>query len=227
VRSTAALANSDKNGIGGPEAERSPILPIELNGVSASVNGYAAGLYFVGDAPDEGIHLVMPIAVSTGVATVVVNNRGTVFRGFVLIVPSQPDIIAIPMGPGGTAHACNITNSSTSGSGCIMGPFKVTSADVSGALVPTVLELHLTGVRLALPSETKVSFITGTTTTDITPSSVRPNPKMFGEDLIVFTLPASLAGMAPVDYKVIVTVTKSGTFTSRPEATAPTITIIP
>jgi hypothetical protein len=228
VRSTAPLANSDKDAVGGSETERSPILPIELNGVSVSVNGYAAGLYFVGDSPDEGIHLVMPIAVATGVATVVVNNRGTVFRGFVQIVPSQPDIIAIPMGPGGTARACNITNSNTSGTGCIMGPFQVTSADSNGTQVPTVLELHLTGVRLALPSETKVSFITGTTTIDITPTSVGPNPKMFGEDLIVFSLPASLAGMAPIDYKVIVTVTKGGgAFTSRPEATAPQITIVP
>jgi len=226
VRSTAALANSDKDGIGGSETARSPILPIELNGVSVSVNGYAAGLYFVGDSPAEGIHFVVPIATTPIVATVVINNRGTVFRGWVQIVPSQPDIVAIPMGPGGTARACNITNSA-SGPGCIGGPFKVTSADVTGTQVPTVLELHLTGTRLALTSETKVSFITGTTTTDITPFSVSPNLKMFGEDLILFTLPATLAGAAPIDYKVIVTVTKSGTFTSRPEATAPTITIIP
>jgi hypothetical protein len=229
VRSTtAALADSDKDGIGGSETDRSPILPIELNGVSVSVNGYAAGLYFVGDSPAKGIHFVVPIAVSPIVSTVVVNNRGTVFRGFVQIVPSQPDIFNPPTnGPGGTAYACNITNPASSFP-CIVGPFKVTSAaDSSGTLVPTVLELHLTGTRLALASETKISFITGTTTTDITPSSVGPNVKMFGEDLIIFTLPASLAGMAPIDYKVIVTVTKSGTFTSRPEATAPTITIIP
>jgi hypothetical protein len=189
------------------------------------VNGYAAGLYFVGASPDDGIHLVMPIGAATGVATVVVNNRGTaVFRGWVQIVPSQPDIIAIPRGPGGTAYACNITKAV---SNCVMGPFKVTSADNTGAQVPTVLELHLSGTRLALAGETKVSFISGTTTIDITPTSVRNNPFMFGEDLIVFTLPASLAGAAPIDYKVIVTVTKSGTFTSRPVATAPQITIIP
>jgi hypothetical protein len=192
------------------------------------VNGYAAGLYFVGASPDDGIHLVMPIGAATGVATVVVNNRGTaVFRGWVQIVPSQPDIIAIPRSAagGGAARACNITNAV---SNCVMGPFKVTSADNNtGAQVPTVLELHLSGTRLALASETKVSFISGTTTVDITPTSVRNNPFMFGEDLIVFTLPASLAGAAPIDYKVIVTVTKSGTFTSRPVATAPQITIIP
>jgi uncharacterized protein (TIGR03437 family) len=227
VKASAPLANSDKPSGGGPENTRSPILPIELNGVSVSVNGYAAGLYFVGASPDDGIHLVMPIGAATGVATVVVNNRGTaVFRGWVQIVPSQPDIIAIPRSAagGGTAYACNITKAV---SNCVMGPFKVTSGDNTGAQVPTVLELHLSGTRLALASETKVSFISGTTTIDITPTSVRNNPFMFGEDLIVFTLPASLAGAAPIDYKVIVTVTKSGTFTSRPVATAPQITIIP
>jgi hypothetical protein len=50
---------------------------------------------------------------------------------------------------------------------------------------------------------------------------------MFGFDFINITLPATLAGSAPIDYKIIVTVTKSGTFTSRPVATAPQVTIIP
>jgi hypothetical protein len=91
-----------------------------------------------------------------------------------------------------------------------------------------VLELYVTGSRFALPAETKVSFINGTTTVDIVPTSVRPNTRMFGYDLVTFVLPASLAGAAPIDYKVVVTVTKSNVaFTSRPEATAPTITIIP
>jgi hypothetical protein len=109
-----------------------------------------------------------------------------------------------------------------------MGPFKVTSTDSTGTVVPTVLELHLTGVRFALSTETKVSFVAGSTTIDVTPFSVRPNTNKFGEDLILITLPSTLAGTAPIDYKVIVTVTKSGVaFTSRPAATAPTITIIP
>jgi len=228
VRSTAGLADSDKNAVGGSEKERSPILPIELNGVSVSVNGAAAGLYFVGDSPSEGINFVVPIAVSAGTATFVVNNRGTVFRGFVQIVASQPDIFTSTNDADGTVVACNVTNSATSGSGCIMGPFQVTSADSTGTQVPTILELHVTGTRFALPAETKVSFATSTSTTDISATSVRPNTRMFGHDLINITLPASLAGMAPIDYRIIVTVTKSaGTFTSRPQASAPQITIIP
>ena len=52
-----------------------------------------------------------------------------------------------------------------------------------------MLDVYLTGVRLALASETKVSFVNGTTTTDIVPTSVRPNPNKFGFDLITIVLP--------------------------------------
>ncbi|MEP6820180.1 MAG: hypothetical protein ABJA18_11645 [bacterium] len=226
VRSTVGLANSDKAAVGGSETARSPILPVELNGVSVSVNGAAAGLYFVGASPADGIRFVVPIGVSTGVATVVINNRGTVFRGFVQIVASQPDIFNPPTnGPAGTAMVCNVTN--TAISGCVMGPFQVTTADSTGTQVPTKLEIYLTGVRSALIAETKVSFVNGTTTTDIIPTSVRPNTNMFGQDLINITLPASLAGAAPIDYKLIVTVTRTSVFTSRPVATASQVTIIP
>lgn len=233
VEANVGLASSDKNSVGGPEGARRPILPIELNGVSVSVNGAAAGLYFVGDSPTEGISFVMPIGLTPGVATVVINdqrnNNGTTFRGYVQIVASQPDIFTSTNDAGGTAWACNVTNSAAAGPpACIMGPFKVTSADSTGAQVPTVLELHLTGTRFALPAETKVSFVSGTATTDITPSVVGPNTNMFGFDFLKITLPASLAGSAPIDYKIIVTVTKGTTaFTSRPVATAPQITIIP
>jgi hypothetical protein len=57
---------------------------------------------------------------------------------------------------------------------------------------------------------------------------VRPQTNQLGLDVITVTLPATLAGMAPIDYKVIVTVTKGSVVTtSRPVATAPQITIIP
>ena len=226
VRSTVALADSDKTAVGGSELARTPILPIELNGVSVSVNGAAAGLYFVGDTPAEGINFVNPIGLSPGIATTVVNNRGTDFRGFFPIVLSQPDIFTSTNDAGGIAVACNVTN--TSVSGCVTGPFKVMSADASGTQVATVLELYVTGLRLAAAAETRVSFVSGSTTIDITPTSVRANTNMFGYDIITFTLPSNLAGSAPIDYKIIVTVTKTGgPFTSRPAATAPQITIIP
>ncbi|MGI9069011.1 MAG: hypothetical protein ACR2HX_21740 [Pyrinomonadaceae bacterium] len=215
VRAAVALAPANKDGVGGSETERSPILPVELAGVSVSVNGAAAGLYFVGNAPSE-IVFVMPVSLTTGVATVVVNNNGTAFRGFVQINPAQPDIFTLPSGPGGIAMVCNVTNPMTPN--CV-GPFSVTSPDSTGALVPTVLEIYLTGVRAVLASEAKVTI----GTTDINATLVRSNTNMFGFDFITITLPASLAGAGNVP--MIVTVTKSGTFTSRPADTAPRITI--
>jgi uncharacterized protein (TIGR03437 family) len=226
VRSTVGLANSDKSAQGGSETARSPILPTELNGVSVSVNGAAAGLYFVGDSPAEGISFVMPIGFSSGVVTFVVNNRGTTYRSFLQIVPSQPDIFTSTNDAEGVAVVCNITN--TAVSNCVTGPFQVTTADSSGTQVATRLEIYTTGLRISASTETRVSFVNGSTTTDITPTSVRPNTNMFGTDLIDIVLPASLAGTAPIDYKIIVTVTKTGgPFTSRPAATAPQVTIIP
>jgi uncharacterized protein (TIGR03437 family) len=219
VRSTVALAPSDKTAVGGSETDRSPILPIELAGVSVSVNGAAAGLYFVGDSPAEGIRFVIPVGVSTGVATIVVNNNGTVYRGFIQIVFSQPDIFTSTNDAGGTAMICNITN--TSISGCVTGPFKVTTATSAGTQVPTVLEIYMTGVRSLTPAETRVTI----GTTDITATSVRPNTNMFGQDFITITLPSSLT---PGDYPVVVTATRGTTsISSRGTATAPHVVIIP
>jgi len=218
LRSTEPLAPSNKAAVGGSEIDRSPILPIELNGVSVSINGAAAGLYFVSSGE---IHFVAPNGLSTGVATVVVNNNGAVQRGMVPVVVSQPDIFSSTHDAGGRAVVCNVTN--TSVSGCVMEPFQVTTADSTGTQVPTVLEIHLSGVRLVAASEARVTI----GTTDIAASSVRNNINFYGEDFITVTLPASLAPMAPTDLPVIVTVTKSGTFTSRAAATAPQIQLIP
>jgi uncharacterized protein (TIGR03437 family) len=215
IRSTGTLAPSLKNAVGGPEIERSPILPIELNGVSLSINGAAAGLYSVNTSE---IHFVVPIGLKTGVATVIVNNNGTVFRGFVQIVASQPDIFTTTLGPGGRAVVCNVTNV---GSGCIMEPFSVTTADSTGAQVPTVLEIHATGLRSVPASAVTVTI----GSTAIMATSVRPNLNFFGEDLITITLPASLAGAGDVPVVVTSAPAGAGTFSSRGTATAPRITI--
>ncbi len=217
IRSTVGLANSDPPQVGSAsETARSPILPVELDGVSVSINGAAAGLYFVGNTAKQ-IDFVMPPGLTPGLGTVVINNNGTVFRGFVQIVTSQPDIFSSTHDAGGRAVVCNVTN--TAVSGCVIEPFRVTSLDSTGASVATVLELHLSGVRGVLPAETKITI----GTTDITPTSVRRNTNMYGYDIITFTLPATLT---PGDYPIIVLVTKGGAFSSREATTAPKIEII-
>ncbi len=218
IRSTVGLANSNPPQVlNASETARSPILPVELAGVSVSVNGAAAGLYFVSNTAKQ-IDFVMPPGLPPGLGTVVINNNGTVFRGYVQIVPSQPDLFTSTHDAGGRAVICNVTANPMSG--CLMEPFKVTSVDSSGTVVATVLEMQVTGLRNVLPSEVKITI----GTTDITPTVVKRNTNFYGQDLITFALPSTLA---PGDYPVIVTVTKSGTFASRPAATAAHITIIP
>ena len=206
----------------GSETKRSPALPVELNGVSVAVNGAAAGLYFVGSTSRQ-INFVVPLGALPGVATVVINSRlngGTQLRGLLNIVAAQPDLFS----DAGRAAIENVTNPAMRTGE----PFSVTSVDGSGATVPTVLEITLTGVRGVLPSEVKVTIGT-TTPVEITGADillVRPNLEMPGFDIINFKLPATLANSPNVP--VVVTVTRSSVvFSSRPAATAPLITISP
>ncbi len=224
VRSTVALAPSDATASGASETLRTPALPIELNGVSLSVNGAAAGLYFVGNASKQ-INFVMPITIGTGVGRVAVNifdagaGSDTMLRGFVPLVATQPDIFTTTNDAGGRAIAVNVTNPAAR----TPEPFNVTSPDSGGNNVATVIELSVTGVRAVLPAEVTVTVgtipITGA---DIT--FVGSNKEAPGFDIINFKLPASLAGAG--DVPIVVTVLKTGvTVTSRSAATAPHITI--
>jgi uncharacterized protein (TIGR03437 family) len=218
IRANVDLAPSNVTATGGSETLRSPALPVELNGVSVAINGAAAGLYFVGNSPRQ-INFVVPRGMAPGFATVVVNNNGTVFRSGILIVAAQPDIFTTTNDAGGRAIVQNVTNPLAP----TLEPFTVKSMDQSGTLVATILEISLTGVRGAAPSEVTVRI----GTTDITPAlTVRSNPAMPGFDAITFTLPESLAGAG--DVPIIVTITRSAAaFSSRPADSAPHITISP
>jgi len=225
ARSTVSLAALTGSSTGGSETKRSPALPIELNGVSLSVNGAAAGLYFVGNA-EKQINFVMPITAAPGLGTVAVNvlnvgaNTDTALRGFVPIVTAQPDIFSSTDDALGDAIAFNVTNPNLR----LLPPFNVTSTDASGATVPTVVELNLTGIRLTLKSEFTITVGTTTISGDAIVLK-QSNPEMPGFDIINFTLPASLAGAGEVP--VIVTFARVGGITSqsRPADTAPKIRI--
>ncbi|HEU4837661.1 MAG TPA: hypothetical protein VFS90_24740, partial [Pyrinomonadaceae bacterium] len=231
VRSTVALAQSDaeftcvsviENCVA--EDLRTPALPVELNGVSVSVNGAAAGLKFVGNTSKQ-INFVMPIGFPPGLGTVAVNvldtgaNTDTLLRGLVQIVFAQPDIFTTSMDAGGRAIAFNITNPLTR----LPEPFNVTSDDGTGTQVPTKIELSVTGMRFAAVSE--VDITVGTTAIpDANILSIQPNRQMPGFEIIIFTLPASLAGAGDVPIQVSF-VRGSTSAVSRPAATAPHITI--
>jgi uncharacterized protein (TIGR03437 family) len=229
VRSTVALAPSDATA--GPDIEgevasetrRSPALPVELNGVSLSVNGAAAGLYFVGNSSKQ-INFVMPIGLPAGLGTVAINvldsgaNTDTLYRGFVQVVVGQPDIFTSTNDAGGRARAFDITDIST----VTTEPFNVTHTDSGGNTVATVIELNVTGVRFAAPAEITVTVGT-TAITGASIVAVRPNTNMAGFDIIDFTLPSSLAGAG--DVPIQVTFARGITTTSRPADTAPHIRI--
>lgn len=222
VRSTSTLAPAAQNATGASESQRRPSLPVELNGVTLSINNASAGLLSI--APNE-IRFVVPIglAATSGTATypVVIYNgtNGSVIRSTIQINPAQPDIFSTTNDAGGRAIVLNVTNPAMP----TPEPFTVTSLNSSGATVPTILQIMLTGVRGV--ARTQITVRIGTT--DITGEAnillVGPTD-MPGVQQINVQLPASLAGAG--DVPIIVTATINGVaYTSRPADTAPHIQI--
>jgi Tol biopolymer transport system component len=220
ARSATALAPSNK-AAGSADENRRPSLPVELNGVSVSINGAAAGLYFVGSTPNEIDFVVPPgLAPTTGTNTypVVINNNGNLIRTTITILVAQPDIGTSTQDAGGRANASNITVS-TPGT---PEPFTVTSVNSVGATVPTILQFTVTGLRNVTTSQVTVRIgttdITGASILAVTPTGTP------GFETVNVQLPASLAGAG--DVPVIISVTIGGvTYTSRPADTAPRIQI--
>ena len=215
ARSTVALAPSSQTAASASERRR-PALPIELNGVSVSIGGAAAGLYFVSSGE---IRFVVPpgLAATASDKTypVVINNNGAVIRGAMQIITAQPDIFSDVEGPGGRAAVFNITNPFF----MLAGPFTVTSPNENGETVATVLRIILTGARKAQKSEVTVRIgeteITGDSILYAGPTDTP------GFDQIDVRIPESLAGAG--DVPVIVTISSAGS--SRPASSAPHIQV--
>jgi uncharacterized protein (TIGR03437 family) len=213
------------------ESMHRPPLPVELNGVSLSVNGAAAGLYFV--SPAE-IQFVVPpgLAAQTAAATynvvITVRSGATVrtVRTVLQVVAAQPDIFTSTNGPGGRAAVTNVTNPLLSTG--TPEPFTVTTTYTNSAGQPvteaTKLRLVLTGVR-GIPRSAIIVRLTKSdnTTVDITGDQIPTDPQatdMPGVFTLDFRLPAALAGAGDVAVTVVVN-TGGATFTSRPADTAP------
>jgi uncharacterized protein (TIGR03437 family) len=239
ARSTLVLAPStlevDKNTA--HESQRRPPLPVELTGVSVTVAGAAAGLYFV--APNQ-INFVVPpgLASSTTAQPVVIFNNGALTRTSLVLNFAQPDIFTSTNGPGGRAAALNVTNPCVAPAG---EPFSVTTTRPAGSgatgvctsaeteTAATQLLFMLTGVRNVTTANATITVRIGTTdivSTNDANSPVRVSRSNTpGFDQIIVTLPASLAGAGDVPVVVTVATTSAGTFTSRPAETAPRVTI--
>ncbi|MDT7541209.1 MAG: hypothetical protein QOE33_1113 [Acidobacteriota bacterium] len=214
------------------ESQHIPSLPFELNGVSLSVNGAAAGLYFV--SPNE-IQFVVPpgLAVQTGTATypvtINIRNGATVrtVRTILQVVAAQPDVFTSTSDAGGRAAVTNVTNPLLSTG--TPEPFTVTTTYVNASGTSTTsatrLRLVLTGVRGVLRGALTVRLTKSDgTTVDLTGDAIPTDPQatdipgVFTLDII---LPASLAGAGDVKVTVLVT----GGASSRPAATAPSFRI--
>jgi uncharacterized protein (TIGR03437 family) len=209
------------------ESQHRPTLPVELNGVSLSVNGAAAGLYFVSAGE---IQFVVPpgLAAQTGTNTypVTINIREAggvrTVRGTLQVVAAQPDIFSSTNGAGGRAAVTNVTNPLLSVG--TSEPFTVTTTFVnsSGTSVtsPTLLRVVLTGVRGITKNNITVRLTkSDNTTVDLTGDAIPRDPQatdMPGVFTLDFTLPATLAGAGDVS----ITVIASGA-SSRPADTAP------
>ncbi len=194
-------------------------LPIELSGVTMTINGAAVGLKSVGQ---RQIVFVVPPGLSSALTgtpyPVVINNNGVVFKGTLVVVPTRPDVFTfspLPV-PNGRARLFNITNTVFRTE-----PFNVRTLRFRGGRrVPTVLRLFLTGVEGAPANITTIRV----RDVNITPTTnaVLREPGVYSFD---FTLPATLLGAG--DVPIVVTLSVGGaTFQSRLDDTAPFFRIL-
>ncbi len=216
------------------ESGRRPSLPVELGGVAVSVNGAAAGLYFV--SPNE-IQFVVPPALapstSSGYPVVVTIREGNAVRtvrSALVVVAAQPDLL-LRDATANRALITNITNPLLA-----MGtfePFTVMTTYTDGTTnlpvtARTTLRAMLTGVRGVTRSQVTVRLVRADNTNiDITGADIISDavatdlPGIYQLD---FRLPDAAA--AAGDVRVIINVSNaSATFSSRATDTAPLIRI--
>lgn len=198
---------------------RSFTLPIELSGMSMTINGAACGLKSVSR---HRIEFVVPPGLASSTAgtvyPLVIHNRGTVLKTSVTIVPARPDIFNTAgfIGPGGRAKIFNVTNSVHTTE-----PFAVRTILRRGnRLVPSVLRVYLTGVANMPSTVISVRIRDSVITPRSNPVLVEP-----GVYTVDFELPPALA--AAGDQPIVVFVTISGvTFSSRLDDTAARLFIL-
>lgn len=201
--------------------QRSFQLPIELSGVTVSINGVAC---YIKSVSRHQIVFVVPYAISSALEgtkyPIVVNNNGTVFRGDVTIVPTRPDIFSTEFGPGGRVlDALNVTNRVHTTE-----PFTVNTVLIRGGRrVATRIRIKLTGIANVDPSVIFVKIGNSL----IPPSSVITGGVLIepGVQTLDFLLPVALNGMG--DQPVTVEINANGVlFSSRLADTAPVINFL-
>ncbi len=201
--------------------ERRFTLPIELSGVTMTVNGAAAGLKSVGQR--QIVFVVPPGLAGSDAGTVypvVINNNGVIFRGSITVVPARPDIFTnlLSPGPGGRARIFNATNRVLTTE-----PFTVRTFRLRGSrLVPSVLRVYLTGVTENLSAGAITIKIGGRENIGILAAPRLVEPGVYTID---FAMPPELAGAG--DQPIIISVLINGIiYRSRLDDTAPRLFIL-
>lgn len=169
-------------------------MPIELSGVTLSINGTACGLVSVGQ---RQIVFVVPVGFAATASEingksypVTITNNGLVMKNTVTIVPARPDIFNTTrtLGGGGRTKLFNITNSVFTTE-----PFTVRTIRRRGnKFVPTVLRIYLTGINeILLPSRIKIRIRDRIMTAAVNGAPVLVEPGVYTLD---FELDGQLAG---------------------------------
>ncbi len=205
----------------GQNFTRAPALPMELNGVSVSVDGAACGLKMINR---KKILFVAPQGIIAGTHDMVINNNGLIMTGKITVVDAQPDIFGrnmpIPGQPGGRTWAVNATNRVKTNE-----PFVVRTIKIKGGtFVDSVIRVYMTGIHGATASQISVrlrdKLISGTQIASAAQLSDEPGIYYFD-----FKLGNTLLGLG--DTPVVVTITTTaGTFTSRLDDTTSFIYIL-
>jgi uncharacterized protein (TIGR03437 family) len=180
-----------RQGVG--SIQRAFSLPIELSGVSMSINGAACGLKYVSR---HRIDFVVPpglTAATTGTTyPLVLINNGAVHRTTVTLVPARPDVFTLTPneGPGGRAKVFNVTNRVFRTE-----PFPVRTIRTRPfGFTPTRLRVYATGVANVQAANIRIRLGTAPSTTGVT---IVGNPVLVepGVYAIDFTLPPDYRGI--------------------------------
>ena len=209
-----------RSGVG--SLKRSFTLPIELSGVSVTINGFSCGLKYVSR---HRLDLVLPpLLPSTSTGTtypMIIFNNGVKLKTTITVVPTRPDLFnfeGIESG-GGRAKVYNVTNRVHTTE-----PFLVrTIRTKPSGRVPSVLRVYLTGVQLVDMSAITIR-IGNSVNASVTPisSPVLVEPGVYTMD---FTLRDELQGAG--DQPLVINVPINGVdFSSRLDDTAPRLRIL-
>lgn len=189
-------------------------LPMELSGVTMTINGVTVGLKRVSQ---RQITFVVPKGLGTNfeeLFPVVINNNGIVIKGNIKIVASRPDIFRLEDNAKfNRAKVFNATNRVLTRE-----PFDVKTLRYRGGVkVPTVLRLYLTGVYNI--SGSQISILIGSTTINGVTNPIEIEP---GVQTVDFNLSSAQEMLG--DQPIVILV--GGTFYGRLAADSPRVRIL-